>query len=84
MLEKSVTYLDLQQKGVQRGARQPKKNIALRLLLEKMFGALSPKVQEQIEKLATKQVELLCEALFDFKSKRDLTQWLKQHARTSR
>ena len=77
-LEESVIYQDIFQKG----AQQEGQNIAL-LLLEQKFGALSRSIRQQIERLVTEQIESLCKALLDFKSKQDLTQWLKQHAKLS-
>lgn len=83
MLEESVIYQDILQKGEQRGlqegAQQEARKVALRLL-ELRFGKLSRTAQRHIEHLDLKQLEGLCEALLDFKTKDDLTRWLKRHA----
>lgn len=79
MLEESVIYQDILQKGEQRGAQKEGRNIAL-LMLEQKFGAPSRTIRQQIERLVTEQIEALCKALLDFKSKEELRQWLKQHA----
>ena len=84
MLEESVIYQDIlqkgEQRGLQKGVQQGERLVALRQL-EKKFGVLSHTVRQQIERLVTEQIELLCEALLDFQSKQDLTRWLKQHAK---
>jgi predicted transposase YdaD len=83
MLEESVVYQDIYQKGEQRGeqrgAEQEARRVALRQL-ELQLGKLSRTAQRQIEKLAVEQLEALCEALLKFRTKDDLTRWLKQHA----
>ena len=91
MLEESVVYQDIYQKGEQRGeqrglrkglqqgAEQEARKMALRLL-ESRFGKPSRAAQRQIDKLAVEQLEALCEALLKFRTKDDLTRWLKQHA----
>ena len=67
------------QKGVQQGAEQEARKVAMRQL-ERRFGKLSRTAQRQIEGLAVEPLEALCDALLDFRSKDDLTRWLKQHA----
>ncbi len=83
MLEESVVYQDILRKGrkqgVQQGAEQEVRKVALRLL-ERRFGKLSRTAQQKIERLVKEQMEVLCEALLDFQNKEDLTRWLKQHA----
>ncbi len=91
MLEESVVYQDIFQKGEQRGVQQGlqqglqqgmeqgEKRVALRQL-ERKFGQISRTARQQIEKLVAEQLEALCDALLDFQTKEDLTRWLKQHA----
>jgi len=74
MLEESVVYQDILQKGVQQGER----NLALRLLARR-FGKLPAKVRKQIERLSVEEIEQLGEALLDFKTKAELTAWLQPH-----
>ena len=47
--------------------------------LQLQIGALSERVQKQLNKLAPAQLEQLAEALLKFESKADLHEWLKQH-----
>ncbi len=47
--------------------------------LESKVGALAERLQKQLDKLSTEQVEQLGIALLDFQSKTDLTNWLKAH-----
>jgi predicted transposase YdaD len=79
LLEESVVYQDIFQKGEQRGIEQGARKLVM-LLLELRFGKPSLKVQRQIERLAAEQLEALCVALLYFQTKDDLTRWLKQHA----
>jgi len=83
MLEESVIYQDILQKGKrsgwQEGAEEEARKVAMRLL-ELRLGKLSRTAQRQIERLVVEQLEALCEALLDFQTKDDLNRWLKQHA----
>ncbi len=91
MLEESVVYQDILQKGrrrglqeglqkgLQKGAEQEARKVAIRQL-ERCFGKLTLKVRRQIDRLMVEQLEALCEELLDFQTKADLTRWLKQHA----
>lgn len=87
MLEESVVYQDIFQKGEKRGKQSGllqgvelgERRVAMRQL-ERRFGRLPITVQRQIEKLVAEQLEALCDELLDFKSKDDLTLWLKEHA----
>jgi len=79
MLEESVVYQDILQKGEQRGEEKEARKVALRQL-ELRFGKLPPRARRQIERLMVTQLEALLEALLNFQSKQDLTHWLRQHA----
>lgn len=87
MLEESVIYQDIFQKGQvsgqQKGQQEGARELAL-YLLEQEFGALSHAVRQQIERLMTEQLKALCGALKGFKTKQELTQWLKRHARPAK
>jgi len=90
MLEESVVYQDILQKGVQQGLQQGlqqgvqqgreqgEKSLVLRQL-ERLLGKLPATTREQIEGLGLEQLEALGEALIEFKSEHDLTNWLKQN-----
>jgi len=98
LLEESVVYQDIFQKGVQigllkserrgfrkgwkRGLELGKKAIALRMLTAKV-GKLPLKLRRQIEGLPLKQVEALLPALPDFKTRDDLIRWLAKHVQAN-
>lgn len=79
MLEESSVYRDIVQRVEVREARK-----LTRRLLEHRFGRLSQTVQRQLEQFVLEQLEALSEALLDFKSKDDLSRWLKQNASARR
>jgi predicted transposase YdaD len=74
MLEESVVYQDILQKGEQRG----EKKLAM-LQLEERFGKLAPKIRKQIEHLPIERLEELGRALLHFKERDDLIAWLKRN-----
>ncbi len=83
LLEESVVYQDILQKGEQRGLQQgleQGKRRLVMLLLEERCGKLSPKIRKQLERLPAEQLEGLGKALLKFQGKQDLTRWLRQHA----
>jgi predicted transposase YdaD len=95
MLEESVVYQDILQKGRRRGLQEGRqeglqegrqkgveegKRELVMLQLEERFGKLSPKIRKQIERLSAEWIEELGKALLGFQSKQDLTNWLRQHA----
>ena len=71
MLEESVIYQDILEKGEKK---------VIRLLLEQRFGKLSKAIQQNIERLVNDQLEALANALRDFKTKDDLNLWFSRHA----
>lgn len=86
IMQESVTYQRILQKGLQQGqeqgkqqGRQEEARAMIIRQLTRRFGAVAPEVQEQIEKLSITQLEDLGEALLDFSSTTDLTGWLNQH-----
>jgi predicted transposase YdaD len=79
MLEESVVYQDILQKGWQQGLQQGSQRVVMRQL-ERLLGKLSIRTRKQIEKLSAEQLEELGEALVDFENGKDLILWLKQHA----
>ena len=83
MLEESSVYQDILQKGELKGEVREARKIARRQL-EHRFGKLSQTVQRQLEQFVLEQLESLSEALLDFKSKDDLSRWLKQNASARR
>jgi len=84
MPEESVVYQDILQKGVQQGVQQGlqrERNLVLRQL-ERLLGKFPTTTREQIEGLGLERLEALGEALIEFKSEQDLTNWLKQNVST--
>ncbi|NEQ06515.1 MAG: DUF4351 domain-containing protein [Moorea sp. SIO4E2] len=47
-------------------------------LLNRRLGKINPQLQNQIEQLSFEQLEDLGEALLDFETEVDLTNWLNQ------
>src|SRR5262245_56906752 len=73
MLEESVVYQDIFQKGELKGLQHERK-LVLRML-ERLLGKLSAKSQKQVEQLGFEQLAILGEALFDFTSEKELAVW---------
>lgn len=79
IMQESVIYQDILQKGLQQGEERGKKQEALELilrLLTRRFGAIEPEVEQQIRTLSITQLEDLAEALLDFTSPSDLVNYL--------
>ena len=62
--------------GEQRGLVKGQSTMLLRMLNRK-FGQISPSLRGKVNKLSTKQLENLAEALFDLETIADLSDWLK-------
>jgi predicted transposase YdaD len=88
MLEESVVYQDIFQKGKQQGVQQGVKqgvqqglqherHLVLRQL-ERLLGKLPAKAQKQVDQLDFEQLAALGEALLDFTSEKELAAWLKR------
>ncbi|NEP48471.1 MAG: DUF4351 domain-containing protein [Moorea sp. SIO3C2] len=50
----------------------------MKRLLSRRLGEINPQLQNQIEELSFEQLEDLGEALLDFETEVDLTNWLNQ------
>ncbi|NEP26062.1 MAG: DUF4351 domain-containing protein [Moorea sp. SIO3I6] len=80
VMEESVTYQDIIQKGVQKGLQRGKQEEAVLIvmrLLTLRLGLLDPVLQQQIEGLSITRLEELSEALLDFNTATDLAVWLE-------
>ncbi len=81
LMRESVIYQEIEQevrrKALQEGL-QRETALVLRLLTRKL-GQLTPVVLEHIQQLPLVQLEDLGEALLDFDSMQDLTDWLQAH-----
>jgi predicted transposase YdaD len=75
IMQESVIYQDILQKGEQRGLQQGEVTLILRQLRLR-FGEMNPELQEQIRGLSIPQLEELAEALLDFSSQTDLVSYL--------
>ncbi|NEQ11864.1 MAG: Rpn family recombination-promoting nuclease/putative transposase, partial [Moorea sp. SIO4E2] len=80
VMEESVTYQDIIQKGVEKGLQRGKQEeavlIVMRLLTLKL-GLIDPVLQQQIEGLSITRLEELSEALLNFETATDLAVWLE-------
>ena len=75
-MRESVIYQEIQQEALQQGQQQGEATLVLRLLTRRV-GQLTPEMRSQIQQLRVAQLEELGEALLDFSSMQDLTDWLQ-------
>jgi len=90
LMRESVIYREIQQEakqegreegrqeGIQEGLQQGETTLVLRLLARRL-GQVAPEVRLHIQQLPVAQLEELGEALLDFSSAQDLTDWLQAH-----
>lgn len=67
------------QEGLQQGLQEGRQQEAVSLILRQItrrLGAVTPSLQERIQRLSLAQLEDLGEALLDFDSAADLAAWL--------
>lgn len=84
-MRESVIYQEIQQeaeqkgreKGRQEGRQEEGASLVLRQLARR-FAQLAPEMRSQIQQLPIAQLEELGEALLDFSSVQDLTDWLQR------
>lgn len=78
IMQESVIYQDILQKGEQRGEQKE----AFRFLnrqLNRRFGEINSLIVERIRVLSTEQLEQLGEEFLDFSNVSDLITWLEQN-----
>ena len=82
----SVIYQEIREDGLlegrQLGLLEGRKDEALSLLtrlLIRRIGSIALETREQIQTLSVEELEDLGEALLDFSSASDLTNWLNEH-----
>ncbi len=63
--------------GLRQGRREGEAEIVIKLLARRL-GALSTSQEKAVRKLSTRKLESLAEALLDFSSIDDLTQWMRE------
>ncbi|AFZ25718.1 hypothetical protein Cylst_3582 [Cylindrospermum stagnale PCC 7417] len=78
IMQESVIYQDILQKGEQRGRQQGEATLVLRLL-NRRVGVIDSEIEQRINGLSTNQLENLAEALLDFSTQADLISWLDSH-----
>jgi len=82
LMRESVIYREIQQEAKQEGREEGRQEgeatLVLRLLARRL-EQVSPEVRSQIQQLPVAQLEELGEALLDFSSAQDLTDWLQAH-----
>jgi len=79
IMQESVIYQDIIQRGEQQGKKQEALQLIMRLL-NRRIGNLNSEIQQRINALSTTQLEDLGEALLDFSSQNDLTTWLDNNS----
>lgn len=79
IMQESVIYQDIIQRGEQRGKQKGEATLILRQLARR-FGETSTEIEQKIQTLSTAQLEDLGEALLDFSSQNDLTTWLDNNS----
>ena len=80
LMRESVIYQEIQQEALQRGVEQGQQQEAAALVLRQLtrrLGQLTPEMRAQIQQLRVARLEELGEALLDFSSMQDLTDWLQ-------
>ncbi len=76
IMQESVIYQDILQKGEERGKKQEALQLILRQLTRR-FTAIGSEIEQQIRTLSITQLEDLAEALLDFNSQNDLVNYLQ-------
>jgi predicted transposase YdaD len=82
ILEESPWYNEILRRGEERGRQEDRQEEASALilrLLERRLSAVNADKQDQVRSLPLEQLEVLGEALLDFKAIADLTTWLDHH-----
>ncbi len=77
LMRESVIYQEIRQEALQEGLER-EISLVLRLLTRRL-GQVAPEVRSQIQQLPVAQLEELGEALLDFSSTQELTNWLQDH-----
>ena len=76
IMQESVIYQDILQKGLQQGLQQGELAVVVRQLTRRL-GTIPPEVRNLIQALPLPQLENLAEALLDFTNVNDLVAWLE-------
>ncbi|MFB2898263.1 Rpn family recombination-promoting nuclease/putative transposase [Aerosakkonemataceae cyanobacterium BLCC-F50] len=79
LMQESVIYQDILERGLQRGLQRGEA-IALLRILTRRFGEIPLELAEKIRSLPIPQLEALIDAQIDFSSLDDLVNWLEQQS----
>lgn len=79
IMEESVTYQAILQKGLEQGS-QREGLLLVKRQLRRRFGELSSGLEQRLQTLSVSQLEDLAEALLDFSDVDDLIRWLDNQA----
>lgn len=74
-MRESVIYQEIREDGLIEGRKNEALSIVSRQLTRRI-GSIAPEIREQIQTLSVEELEDLGEALLDFSSASDLTNWL--------
>lgn len=74
-MRESVIYQEIREDGLIEGRKSEALSIVTRQLTRRI-GPIAPEIREQIQTLSVEELEDLGEALLDFSSASDLTNWL--------
>jgi len=66
------------ERGIEQGIERGERSLVLRLL-NRRVGQISNSIRSQLDLLSLEQLELLGEALLDFRTIADLETWLQNH-----
>ncbi len=80
LMRESVIYQEIQQEAKQQGRQEGRQEEGASLVLRQLtrqVGQLTPERRSQIQQLPVTRLEELGEALLDFSSIQDLTDWLQ-------
>jgi predicted transposase YdaD len=75
IMEESVTYQAILQKGLEQGSKR-EGLLLVKRLIHRRLGNLSAELEQRIDNLSLSQLEDLAEALLEFNRWEDLTHWL--------
>ncbi|NJL63386.1 MAG: DUF4351 domain-containing protein [Methylacidiphilales bacterium] len=78
IMQESVIYQDILQKGEERGEQKEALKYTLRLL-NRRFGEIDSSIIESVKLLSTEKLEALGEEFFSFSNLSDLLVWLDQN-----
>jgi predicted transposase YdaD len=79
IMQESVIYQDILQKGQEQGKQQEACSLCISLLSER-FGEIDESISQKVQALQTDKLEALCRALLRMSGINDLVAWFEQNA----